>query len=57
MKPSLALATHRTEIREIVLAQRALNARVFGSVAKGLDTDLSDLDIPLTPRPRPRCLT
>ena len=45
MKPSLALATHRTEIREIVLAHRALNARVFGSVAQGLDTELSDLDI------------
>jgi len=45
MKPSLALATHRIEIREIVLAHRAVNARVFGSVAQGLDTDLSDLDI------------
>jgi predicted nucleotidyltransferase len=45
MKPSLALATHRSEIREIVLAHRALNARVFGSVAQGLDTELSDLDI------------
>jgi predicted nucleotidyltransferase len=45
MKPSLALATHRSEIREIVLAHRAVNARVFGSVARGLDTDLSDLDI------------
>ena len=45
MKPSLALATHRTEIREIVLAHKALNARVFGSVAQGLDTELSDLDI------------
>lgn len=45
MKPSLALATHRSEIRKIVLAHRAVNARVFGSVANGLDTDLSDLDI------------
>ena len=45
MKPSLALATHRSEIREIVLAHRAVNARVFGSVAKGLDSELSDLDI------------
>ena len=45
MKPSLALATHRNEIREIVLAHRAVNARVFGSVAQGLDTDLSDLGI------------
>ena len=45
MKPSLSLAAHRSEIREIVLAHRAANARVFGSVAQGLDTDLSDLDI------------
>lgn len=45
MKPSLALATHRSEISEIILAHRAVNARVFGSVAQGLDTDLSDLDI------------
>ena len=45
MKPSLVLAAHRNEIREIVLAHRAVNARVFGSVAKGLDTELSDLDI------------
>ena len=45
MKPSLVLAAHRNEIRDIVLAHRAVNARVFGSVAKGLDTELSDLDI------------
>ena len=41
----MALAAHRNEIRTIVLALRALNARVFGSVALGLDTDQSDLDI------------
>ena len=45
MKPSLALAAHRQEIRQIVLAHRATNARVFGSVANGSDTDESDLDI------------
>jgi predicted nucleotidyltransferase len=45
MKPSLALAAHRNEIRTIVLTHRALNARIFGSVALGLDTELSDLDI------------
>ena len=43
--PPLALAAHRNEIRTIVLAHRALNARVFGSIALGLDTELSDLDI------------
>lgn len=45
MKPSQALAAHRQEIRQIVLAHRATNARVFGSVAHGSDTDESDLDI------------
>ncbi len=49
MKPSHALAKHRTEIREIVLAHRAQNARVFGSVVHGSDTDESDLDILIDP--------
>jgi predicted nucleotidyltransferase len=45
MRPSQALAAHRVEIREIVLSHRAVNARVFGSVARGSDSDDSDLDI------------
>ncbi len=45
MKPSLALHTHRAAVRTIVEAHRARNARVFGSVALGADTDESDLDI------------
>jgi predicted nucleotidyltransferase len=45
MTPSTALAAHRSEIRDIVLAHRAVNASVFGSVVHGLDTDESDLDI------------
>jgi predicted nucleotidyltransferase len=49
MKPSEALAAHREEIREIVLAHRAANARVFGSVVHGSDTDESDLDILVDP--------
>lgn len=49
MKPSEALAAHREEIREIVLAHRAVNARVFGSVVRGSDTDKSDLDILVDP--------
>ena len=51
MKPSQALAAHRSEIREIVLAHRADNARFFGSVATGLDTEDSDLDILVDPTP------
>jgi hypothetical protein len=49
MKPSQALAEHRKEIREIVTAHRAQNARVFGSVVHGSDTDESDLDILIDP--------
>ena len=45
MKPSDALAAHRNEIREIVLAHRTSNARVFGSVVHETDTEDSDLDI------------
>lgn len=51
MKPSQALQNHRAEIRRIVLAHRAHNARVFGSVLHGEDTDESDLDILIDPTP------
>ncbi|MHB0927777.1 MAG: nucleotidyltransferase family protein [Candidatus Nanopelagicales bacterium] len=49
MKPSQALQNHRAEIRRIVLAHRAHNARVFGSVLHGEDTEESDLDILIDP--------
>jgi predicted nucleotidyltransferase len=51
MKPSLALDTHRAGIRLIVEANRAVNARVFGSVLRGEDTEDSDLDILVDPEP------
>jgi predicted nucleotidyltransferase len=51
MKPSQALNTHRTAIRRIVEAHRAHNARIFGSVARGNDTEASDLDILIDPTP------
>jgi hypothetical protein len=51
MKPSEALSTHRAAIRRIVEAHRAVNARVFGSVLHGHDTDESDLDILVDPTP------
>ena len=51
MRPSEALAKHRDEVRAIVLAHRALNARVFGSVAHGRDDEDSDLDILVDPTP------
>lgn len=51
MKPSDALEPHREAIRRIVAAHRAQNARIFGSVAHGDDTEGSDLDILVDPTP------
>ena len=51
MKPSTALQAHRSAVRRVVEAHRARNARVFGSVLRGEDTDSSDLDILIDPTP------
>lgn len=51
MKPSEALNSNRAAIRRIVESHRARNARVFGSVLHGRDTDSSDLDILVDPTP------
>jgi predicted nucleotidyltransferase len=51
MKPSEALQSHRAAIRSVVAAHRARNARVFGSVLHGRDTDDSDLDLLVDPTP------
>ena len=51
MKPSQALEIHRAAIRRVVESHRAANARVFGSVLLGQDTDSSDLDLLVDPTP------
>lgn len=51
MKPSEALQSHRTAIRRIVESHRARNARVFGSVLHGEDSEDSDLDLLVEPLP------
>lgn len=51
MKPSQALALHREAIRRVVESHRARNARVFGSVVHGNDTEDSDLDLLIDPTP------
>lgn len=51
MKPSETLAAHRAAVRAIVASHRASNARVFGSAARGSDTENSDLDILVDPAP------
>ena len=45
MKPSNALAAHRTELRELVARHGLARARVFGSVLTGTDDEKSDLDL------------
>lgn len=51
MKPSLVLSAHRSDIRRVVESHRALNPRIFGSVALGQDHEGSDLDILIDPTP------
>ena len=51
MKPSEAMQLHRDAIRRVVAAHGALNARVFGSVLYGRDTERSDLDLLVDPTP------
>jgi uncharacterized protein len=52
MRPSEALALHRTRIREIALSHRVRDVRVFGSAASGADTPESDLDLLVEPTPQ-----
>ena len=49
MRPSQALALHRAQIRQIALSHRVQDMRVFGSTARGEDTEDSDLDLPVEP--------
>ena len=51
MRLTEALAKNRESIWRIVAAHRAQNARVFGSVLDGQDTQGSDLDILVDPKP------
>lgn len=51
MRPSEALALHRSRIRQIVLSHRVHNVRVFGSASRGDDTETSDLDLLVEPTP------
>ena len=49
MRPSELLNLQREAIRQIVLSNRALNPRVFGSTLHGVDTVCSDLDLLVDP--------
>lgn len=41
----LVLETHREEILDIVRRHRGVNVSLFGSMARGEDTDSSDVDL------------
>jgi len=45
MRPSEALAKNRDKVLEIIGRYPVANPRVFGSAARGDDTEESDLDI------------
>jgi predicted nucleotidyltransferase len=49
MRPSEALAKHREQVREIIARYPVTNPRIFGSTARGEDTEDSDLDILVDP--------
>ena len=51
MKPSIALSNNRAVIRALVNEHGLRNPRVFGSVTRLEDTELSDLDILVDPLP------
>lgn len=49
MRPSEALLRHRSHIRQVVSRHRVRDVRVFGSAARGDDTENSDLDLLVEP--------
>jgi len=51
MRPSQALALHRTRIRQIALSHHVRDIRVFGSTLRGEDVEGSDLDLLVDPTP------
>ena len=57
MRPSDALAAHRSELRDLVGRHGLTYARVFGSVVNGTDTEESDLDLLVDPTDTTSLLT
>jgi predicted nucleotidyltransferase len=51
MKPSEALRANRAAIRRVISSHCANNARVFGSIIRGFDSEHSDLDLLIDPTP------
>jgi predicted nucleotidyltransferase len=51
VRPSEALQKYQHRIKQTVLARKACNPRVFGSVLAGDDSPGSDLDLLVDPMP------
>jgi len=49
VRPSEAVHHHRQRIRQIALSHRVRDIRIFGSAARGDDTEGSDLDLLVHP--------
>lgn len=47
--PSVVLDRHREEVKRLAAVHGVGSIRVFGSVASGRDTFLSDIDLLVTP--------
>jgi uncharacterized protein len=45
MRPSISIGKHRDQVREILDRAGLRNAKLFGSTARGEDTEKSDLDL------------
>lgn len=51
MKPSAAVHLYQEEIHRVVELHGARNPRIFGSSARGTDTENSDIDLLVDPIP------
>ena len=56
MKPSQKIRQHQQKIQELAQQFGMKNLRIFGSVAKGEDTENSDLDLLVEASPQPHFL-
>jgi len=57
MKPSLALAAHRDELRQLIGRYNVMHPRIYGSVLTGSDDEDSDLDLLVEPTERTTLFT
>lgn len=48
MRPSESLKRHRSQVLELALSRGTTHLRVFGSAARGVDREDSDLDLMVT---------